>query len=116
MKVLVLGHTGMLGNAVCNYLHELNDVSFVIIKHRWPTDSFKNDVKKFDGDYIINCIGITKHNDEIKDFNKTIKINSILPHQIDNLIRKKVYSNIILAYLRQITLVITIGCGHIIST
>ena len=57
MKVLVLGHTGMLGNAVCNYLHELNDVSFVIIKHRWPTDSFKNDVKKFDGDYIINCIG-----------------------------------------------------------
>ena len=35
---------------------------------------------------------------------------------LDTLIRRKVYLNIILAYLRQITSVIIIGCGHIIST
>jgi|TARA_B100000085_G_scaffold201079_1_gene184586 dTDP-4-dehydrorhamnose reductase len=59
MKVLVIGHTGMLGNAVCKYLNTQKDVSVVIFskKNRWPFDSFKKSVVKFDGDYIINCIG-----------------------------------------------------------
>ena len=57
MKVLVLGHTGMLGNAVCNYLRQSEDISFVTTKYRWPTDAFKTSVKNFDGDFIINCIG-----------------------------------------------------------
>ena len=34
---------------------------------------------------------------------------------LDTLIKRKVYSNIILVYLRQIILETTIGCGHIIS-
>ena len=38
MKVMVLGHTGMLGNLVCDYLRKLDDVSFVTTKYRWPTD------------------------------------------------------------------------------
>jgi len=59
IKVLVLGHNGMLGNAVYKYLNEQKDVSVVIFskKNRWPFDSFKKSVGKFDGDYIINCIG-----------------------------------------------------------
>ena len=57
MKVLVLGHTGMLGNVVCNYLRQSEDISFVTTKYRWPTDTFKTSVKNFDGDFIINCIG-----------------------------------------------------------
>ena len=59
MKVLIIGHTGMLGNAVYKYLNEQKDVSVVIFskKNRWPFDSFKKSVDKFDGDYIINCIG-----------------------------------------------------------
>ena len=57
MKVLVLGHNGMLGNVVCEYLRRLDDVSFVTTRHRWSTDSFKTFIKNFDGDYIINCIG-----------------------------------------------------------
>ena len=58
MKVLVLGHTGMLGNVVCNYLRQSEDISFVTTKYRWPTDTFKTSVKNFDGDFIINCIGV----------------------------------------------------------
>ena len=59
IEVLVLGHNGMLGNAVYKYLNEQKDVSVVIFskKNRWPFDSFKKSVVKFDGDYIINCIG-----------------------------------------------------------
>ena len=59
IKVLVLGHGGMLGNAVCRYLNEQRDVSVVIDsqKNRWPSNSFKKSIKNFNGDYIINCIG-----------------------------------------------------------
>tara|TARA_R100000742_G_C4231118_1_gene52647 strand:- start:22 stop:738 length:717 start_codon:yes stop_codon:yes gene_type:complete len=57
MKVLVLGHSGMLGNTVCDYLRGLDDISIVTTRYRWPTDSFKTSIKNFDGDYIINCIG-----------------------------------------------------------
>ncbi len=57
MKVLILGHSGMLGSMVYDYLSKLDDVSTVIIRHRWPSDSFKTAVRNFDGDYIINCIG-----------------------------------------------------------
>jgi len=59
MKVLIIGHTGMLGNVVHKYLKMQNDVSTFIFskKNRWPFDSFKKSVDKFNGDYIINCIG-----------------------------------------------------------
>lgn len=57
MKVLVLGHSGMLGNTVCDYLRSLDVISVVTTRYRWSTDSFKTSIKNFDGDYIINCIG-----------------------------------------------------------
>ena len=57
MKVLVLGHFGMLGSTVYDYLKTMDDVLIVMTRHRWPTDSFKTSVRNFDGDYIINCIG-----------------------------------------------------------
>ena len=77
MKVLVLGHVGMLGSTVCDYLRSLDDISIVTIRHRWPTDSFKTSITNFDGDYIINCIGaIPQRTDE---FN----INYELPIWVD---------------------------------
>ena len=47
MKVLVIGHTGMLGNAVCRYLNEQRDVSVVI------------DSQKIDG-RLIHLKGLLK--------------------------------------------------------
>ncbi len=77
MKVLVLGHNGMLGNMVCDYLREVKDVSVSTTRYRWSSDSFKLSVKNFDGEYIINCIGA------IPQKTKKFKINYELPIWLD---------------------------------
>ena len=40
MKVLVLGHNGMLGNAVFKYL-STNQINLVTTNLRWPDENFK---------------------------------------------------------------------------
>lgn len=56
LKILVLGHNGMLGHMVFKYLkHKDLDVGFTNL--RWPSCEFKNMIKNYDGDFIINCIG-----------------------------------------------------------
>lgn len=58
MKVLVLGHKGMLGHMVLKYLKYNNPYSeFVTIDKRWPSPKFKESIKEFNGEFIINCIG-----------------------------------------------------------
>ena len=54
MKVLVLGHKGMLGHMVVKYLQSKNVHVFTMEK-RWPLN--QQGIKTFTGDYIINCIG-----------------------------------------------------------
>ena len=56
MKVLVLGHKGMLGHVVAQYLKE-QEVEVETTNFRWPSLDFKKRIKQFRGDYIINCIG-----------------------------------------------------------
>jgi dTDP-4-dehydrorhamnose reductase len=56
MRILILGHTGMLGHMVHKYLtSKLLNVETA--QHRWPSQEFKEFVKDYDGDFIINCIG-----------------------------------------------------------
>ena len=54
-KVLVLGHTGMLGHMVCKYLiwkgHDI-----ISTDDRWPSEKFFQFVNNFDGNFIVNCI------------------------------------------------------------
>ena len=78
MKVLVLGHNGMLGNVVCDYLREVKDVSVLTTRFRWSSDSFKLSVKNFDGDYVINCIGA------IPQKTNKFEINYELPMWLDD--------------------------------
>jgi dTDP-4-dehydrorhamnose reductase len=75
MNILILGHTGMLGNAVYNYLKQFYTVD--IINYRWPSAEFIEYIKNYDGDYIINCIGAIPQ--KTKDFG----INTILPVYLD---------------------------------
>jgi dTDP-4-dehydrorhamnose reductase len=56
MKVLVLGHKGMLGHMVSKLL-STKGIEVFNTECRWSTSCFKNIIKKFEGDYIINCIG-----------------------------------------------------------
>ena len=57
MKVLILGHTGMLGNAIWKYLKTKTDFTVSKIDGRWPDDDFLTKVVNADVDYVINCIG-----------------------------------------------------------
>jgi dTDP-4-dehydrorhamnose reductase len=54
MKVLVLGHNGMLGHMVAMYMRS-KDIDVVTLQERWP--SSQSEILNFNGDYIINCIG-----------------------------------------------------------
>ena len=64
MKVLVLGHSGMLGNAVSKYLTS-EGVEVLKITSRWPSSQFMDDVKSCQAQYVVNCIGaIPQRTDE----------------------------------------------------
>jgi len=85
MKVLILGHKGMLGNAVYKYLNSKTDV---ITQHlsdfRWYSKSFVRDILTFDGDYIINCIGaIPQRTDKFE-------VNYELPIWLDKNVKCKI--------------------------
>tara|TARA_R110000824_G_scaffold401659_1_gene613444 strand:- start:51 stop:764 length:714 start_codon:yes stop_codon:yes gene_type:complete len=56
MKVLILGHKGMLGHMVTKYLID-QDIEVTTTQHRYPSIGFQEKVISFNGDYIINCIG-----------------------------------------------------------
>ena len=74
MKILVLGHKGMLGHMVVKYLQD-NKVDVVTVKTRWPASQIE--INNFEGDYVINCIGAIPQ--RTKDFN----INWQLPIWLD---------------------------------
>jgi dTDP-4-dehydrorhamnose reductase len=77
MKVLVLGHNGMLGKVVFSYLNKYYDV--YTINHRYPTDEFINDVRNFNGEWVVNCIGAIPQ--KCSDF----KVNYELPIFLDEI-------------------------------
>lgn len=84
MKVLILGHKGMLGNAVVNYFHNQNvEVSF--LNSRYPTNSFFSDLESYDGDYIINCVA------SIPQRTKDFEINYKLPEYLTTLDKKIIH-------------------------
>ena len=57
MKILILGHRGMLGHMVYNYLSTKDDCELTTTDLRWPDNDFKKKMLDFDGDYVVNCIG-----------------------------------------------------------
>ncbi len=78
MKVLILGHDGMLGSTVFKYLtNKVDNIESLQKEHRWPSESFKSELQNFDGDYIINCIGAIPQ--RTNDF----KVNYELPIWLD---------------------------------
>lgn len=58
MKILILGHNGLLGNMVYKYFNSKN-YDIITTELRWPSEDFKKFIyNQNDLDYIINCIGI----------------------------------------------------------
>lgn len=73
MKVLVLGHTGMLGHMVYKYL-SLKDCEIITTDLKWPSQKFKEFVLDFKGDFIVNCIGAIPQRKNNFEVNKELPI------------------------------------------
>tara|TARA_R110000796_G_scaffold62850_2_gene144965 strand:- start:1112 stop:1822 length:711 start_codon:yes stop_codon:yes gene_type:complete len=83
MKVLVLGHKGMLGHMVHKFF-ESKGIECVTTSCRWPKSCFKKTIQNFDGDYVINCIGaIHQRTDQFE-------INWELPQWLDGNLTAKI--------------------------
>jgi len=94
-KILILGGTGMLGHAVLEEFRGFGcDVEFTSRSDSGiPFDVFNNPVEDLSvhvgsGDYIINCLGITKphiNDDNKKDVAKAQLVNSLFPAELARL-------------------------------
>ena len=91
IKVLILGSTGMMGNAVGKYFLKQKDYQTVLSyrndKIAYGENRFWFDVMESKTtdlpkvDYIINCIGVIKPFIE-EDRHKSIFVNSLFPYQL----------------------------------
>jgi dTDP-4-dehydrorhamnose reductase len=77
MKVLILGHEGLLGNMVKSYLEKNEGLTVITSDTRWPSLEFKNSIIDTDADYIINCIGA------IHQKTSEFSVNTDLPIWLD---------------------------------
>lgn len=58
-KVLILGHNGMLGNAVFKYLStQETKYTLLTVKERWGDPTFETALRSSGVEVIINCIGV----------------------------------------------------------
>jgi len=75
VKILILGHTGLLGNCVFRYFSKINfEIETLPIGMRWPSEEMMNLINNSDAEWIINCIGSIPQ--RTKNF---FEINSKLP-------------------------------------
>ena len=75
MKVLVLGHMGMLGSMVVKYLQckpAAGDIEVCVSNTQWPEN--KQEIVAFNGDYIVNCIGAIPQKTDNFDINWQLPI------------------------------------------
>jgi dTDP-4-dehydrorhamnose reductase len=105
-KVLVLGASGMLGNAVLRFFAEstgfqvTGSARSAAVLQRLPealrasvvcgvdvenTDSLMSLFARYQPDVVINCIGLVKQLAEADDPLQAIPINALLPHRIARL-------------------------------
>ncbi len=106
MRVLVLGATGMLGNAVFKVLSSSSALSVIgTVRNAKAIDSFDSEVKgnlisgvdvldqdslvdvfeRSKPDVVINCIGLIKQLSSAKDPLSVLPINAMLPHRLAKL-------------------------------
>jgi dTDP-4-dehydrorhamnose reductase len=102
-KILVVGASGMIGNALINFLSNIDKFSvFGTIRSLDSPIFFKNfnNIKIFNTinleninslvsvinlispDIVINCIGVVKQSKEILNYYNTISLNSLFPHYL----------------------------------
>jgi len=89
MKILVLGHNGMLGHMVVKYL-KTQDKDIVITDLKWETEEFKQFIKNSSCEYLIDCIGCIPQ--KKPTWEKYKSVNILLPSFLsDNFDGKIIY-------------------------
>ena len=99
MKILIIGASGMLGNACMNYFGASNDFEVfgsIRAETKYSLDALKSDCvvisgvditnevsqrdlfKKVAPNVVINCVGVVKQREESEDASQSILINSLL--------------------------------------
>lgn len=83
MKILILGHKGMLGNMVLTYFYVKYKDDVIITNLRWDSKEFKDFIESSNPDFIINCIGaIPQRQPKEEDY---MSVNYELPLWLDSL-------------------------------
>lgn len=89
-NVLILGHKGMLGNAVLQYLESTKKFKINSVSVRYGEEGFEQAVKDCNPDFIVNCIGIIPQkkptvddyrriNIELPTFLETLGVRTVHP-------------------------------------
>lgn len=102
-RILILGSNGMLGSSLFRYLTKSGDFDVLGTVRNSKAEKLLNqqgfynlctniDVANIEGvlavlckfrpNYVLNCVGIIKQSDKSKESISSIKINSLLPHQL----------------------------------
>lgn len=89
-KVLILGHKGMLGNAVYSYLDtKKEDFVLLTTSERWDKEEFKKVLQNTEADVIINCVGLIPQKKPTESDYK--KVNIDLPIFLESLGKKIIH-------------------------
>ena len=88
MNILVLGHKGMLGNAVHKFL-ENKKITVLTTESRWPSKEFKSFIKECDCDFVINCAAETHVDNSIVNSSKFLQSNVSGVHNLLKLVKSK---------------------------
>ncbi|MCR9203019.1 MAG: SDR family oxidoreductase [Halobacteriovoraceae bacterium] len=107
MKILIFGKNGMLGHTLTQFFKSSEGPGASVlattrrsseVSQEFPLFNFENvkegrlQAKKifedFQPDFVMNCIGVIKQVDEASLAETTIKINSLLPHTLENICQK----------------------------
>ena len=101
-RILILGSSGMIGSnlfkilfndgyqvygqinrdQIKNHFDKKYHKNTVINKNIFDFNELENMIQKLKPDFIINCVGIIKHNKNINNNLDVLMCNSILPHQL----------------------------------
>ena len=75
MRILILGHNGLLGNMVYKFFN-IKGYDIITTDLRWPDEDFKLFISNQKFDYIINCIGV------IPQRNPSVELYDLINYQL----------------------------------
>lgn len=91
IKLLILGHKGMLGNAVFTYFSQYQEkYELIVLSERWGDSAFNEKLLSIETDFIINCVGAIPQKYS-KQPEKYRELNINLPIFLESLNKKIIH-------------------------